>query len=120
MQNPMLSRWYRLYTNQTAAESALEPAVAALGRPYRFNHILLSVRAFPDFALVHDRVVIEVDGASHYRKGAAEKDKERDERLAAAGWRTLRCRNEEALSDPYGTVDRLMREAGLPWRTRKP
>lgn len=118
--NQFLSRWAKLYSNVTPAEQALEPAIASLGVPYRVQHPLWALHLFPDFVLLRDRVVIEVDDKSHRTKAGREKDAARTLRLAQNGWRVLRCTNEQALADPYGTVDRLMTTAGLPHRTRNP
>jgi 5-methyltetrahydrofolate--homocysteine methyltransferase len=120
MGNPNLARWWTLYTKPTKHEQLLEPALASLGRPYRFNHPVTGRKwSFPDFLLLADNVVIEVDGESHTRKGAAEADAERTAFLATKGYRVFRCTNEQVAADPYATVDRLMIAAGLPWRTRK-
>lgn len=116
MPPPMLMRWAKLY-NGTDAERAIEPAIASLGVPYRFQHPVWSLSLFPDFALLRQRLIIEVDDDSHKRKKKA--DAERTAKLEKQGWRVVRCTNDEALSDPYKTVDRLMEAAGLALRTRK-
>lgn len=113
--NPLLSNWQHLYTHQTDGEAALEPFVAALGRPYRFQHIV-SNRYIVDYALPLDMVVIEVDGKSHATKAGKAKDKARTEFLADRGWCVVRCWNEDAVRDPGGEVNRMMEEAGLPYR----
>ena len=118
--NPNLSKWWTLYFKEPVAERAIEPAIASLGRRYRSQHPFLGGRYFGDFVLLDDRLIIEVDGDSHRKKGAPEADRARDERLAEDGWQTLRCTNAEALAAPYDTVDRLLTRAGLPWRTRRP
>lgn len=114
MSSPMLMRWSRLYSNMTPAEKALEPAVAALGIPYRPQHPLWALGVFVDFALLRQRVVIEVDDPGHNTKAAKIKDAERTAKLQRAGWRVVRCTNAEALSDPIGTVNRLCQVAGHP------
>lgn len=114
MPNPMSMRWCRLYKG-TAAELALEDAVAALGVPYRNNFpgFLYGVRYFADFYLPTLRLVIEVDDPSHDKLEKMESDAQRTADLAAAwGVRVVRCKNEEALNDPHGTVRRLVAEAG--------
>lgn len=57
--------------------------------------------------------MIEVDDDSHRRAAKKKADAERTAKLEAAGWRVLRCWNEEAIADPHATVARLMREAGF-------
>lgn len=112
----LLKRWAKLYSDPTPAEKALEPALASLGRPYRFQHPIWSLGYFPDFVLTADKVIIEVDDPGHKRKDRAEKDAERTAKLTKAGWRVVRCTNAEALHDPCGTVNRLLDEVGLPYR----
>lgn len=109
----MLGKWFKLYSTPTEAELAIEPAIAALGHPYRAQHPLPSLGwVIPDF-VVFDRGldqpgwIIEVDGESHRRKGVAAKDAARTAKLEAAGWQVTRCLNEEAISDPKGTITRL-------------
>lgn len=117
--NLFLLRWAKLYSNPTDAEAAIEPAIASLGVRYRFQHPMFGLRLFPDFILPDYRVVIEVDDRSHYTKKKREADAERTERLNNGGWTVVRCSNEEAEENPYGAVDRMMQEAGLPLRTRR-
>lgn len=113
--NRLLSYWAKLY-NGTPAEHALEPAVAALGQPYRFQHPLWALGVFPDFVLLGDRVALEVDDPSHATKKKRDADALRSKKLAAAGWRVARCTNAEALADPYGAVNRMMAALNLPYR----
>lgn len=117
--NLLLTRWAKLYSQQTPAERAIEPAIASLGIPYRFQHPVWSIGVFPDFVLVDDRVVIEVDDPSHNTKAKKAADALRTKKLQGAGWRVVRCTNAEALNDPYATVDRMMAELDLPHRTPK-
>ncbi len=114
----MLARWSKLY-RLTDAEASLEAAVASLGTRYRVQHPLWALSVFADFTLLDHRLIIEVDGREHHTAAGRRKDAERTEKLNAAGWKVVRCRNEEALADPYSTVDRLMESAGLPLRTKK-
>lgn len=111
--NPMNGRWAQHYRDQTPAERSLEPAIAALGLPYRFQHPVHLYnnqrRYFLDFALLGEGIIIEVDDKSHKKKVA--EDALRTEELLREGWRAvLRCTNEEALSDPFGTIAVLFKE----------
>jgi very-short-patch-repair endonuclease len=121
--NIMAGYWQKLYRDATPAELALEPAVASLGVPYRFQHPLYlfgPLKAFPDFLLTNERAVLEVDDPRHFTKAGRTKDKIRTAKLVAAGYRVARCTNEEALADPYGTVNWMMRDLGLTHRARPP
>lgn len=106
-----LKNWAKLYTAPTQAELALEPAVAALGRPYRAQHPVFALGCICDFALLNERIVFEVDGKSHNGKAAKEKDRERTRKLEKLGWVVARCTNDEALDDPKSSVSRMLLEA---------
>lgn len=114
-----LANWAKLYSQQTEAEAALEPALASLGVPYRFQHPVWAAGVFPDFVLLKERVVIEVDDRSHRAKAKMKADAERTAKLERLGWRVVRCSNEDALENPYRTVNHLMAQAGLPYRTKE-
>lgn len=104
----ILRYWARLYTKPTAAENALEPAIAALGRRYRAQHPFFSLHHIADFALLDEKVVIEVDGRSHQEPGQVRKDITHTLGLLKMGWRVVRCTNEEAVSNPHATVRELL------------
>lgn len=113
--NEMAGRWNRLYPG-TPAELSLEDAIAALGVPYRtqFPGFLYGSRFFPDFILPTLQLIIEVDDDSHNK---TDKIIEDDYRTAALekkyGWTVVRCTNEEALSDPFGAVQRMLMDQGV-------
>lgn len=119
MADIMLSRWASLYANQTVAEMALEPEIAKLGIPYRFQHPIWSLRLFPDFVLLGPRLVIEVDDKSHLSTKKKAADAERTGRLNSRGWKVVRCSNEDAIKDPAGTLVRLLTEAKLEHLIKK-
>jgi very-short-patch-repair endonuclease len=108
-----LKFWAAAYSNPTPAEAAIEPAVAALGVPYRVQHPIWALRYRVDYAFPRHKVIFEVDDPSHTQKAKRAKDKQRTARLAKAGWRVFRCTNDEAISDPVATVKRLALESGL-------
>jgi very-short-patch-repair endonuclease len=108
-----LKWWAAAYSNPTPAEAILEPAIAKLGHPYRFQHPIWAMRYRVDYAFPKAMVIFEVDDPSHRQKAKRAKDKERTARLESKGWKIYRCTNEEALADPEGTVTRLATAAGL-------
>lgn len=112
--NPVLANWDYLYKHQTKAEATLEPYVAKLGVPYRFQHI--QWKFILDFALPNEKVAIEVDGDSHSRAKAKLADAERTAWLEERGWKVVRAHNREVLADPAGALNRMMSEANLPYR----
>lgn len=115
-QDYFLLRWAKLYSSPTDAEAALEPAIASLGIPYRFQHPLWGLSLFPDFVLLNDRVVIEVDDASHSTSKKKKEDIERTAKLNKHNWRVIRCTNADAERDPVGTVNKMMELLDLPYR----
>ena len=102
------SWWAKNYLG-TPAELALEPAIASLGLPYRFQHplFLWGTRFFPDFCLPTIGVIVEVDDPSHATPERQEKDAERTRVLESLGYVVVRCTNHEALTDPWGVVERV-------------
>ena len=108
-----LARWAALYSNQTPAEVAIEPAIASLGIPYRTQHPIWSISAFADFALPTLRVILEVDDKSHNQPAKRRADAERTAKLNRRGWRVARCTNEEAILDPYKALSSMLTSLGI-------
>lgn len=107
--NPLLSFWWGLYHKQKPPEASIEPAVASMGYIARFQHPIRcgAKTYFADFALPQIKVILEVDGDEHRTFDGIKDDLARTAALNQAGWTVLRCTNDEALEDPYGTVARL-------------
>lgn len=113
--NIMAVRMGRLLRG-TPAELAIEGAIASLGLPYRFQFpgYIYGLRYFPDFALPTLGVVIEIDDPSHEKADKRLADAERDEAILREwGWRTVRIRNEKAISDPIGSLMAALADAGI-------
>jgi len=100
----MFSLWLAL-SKGTPAEKSLEPHLAKLGVPYRFQHW---IGGFADFAFPKQMLVVEVDGKEHYTAKGLAKDAKRTAKLEAKGWKVWRCTNEACLSDPQAVVARLV------------
>lgn len=109
--NKMLSYWYALSSKPTVSETAIEPAVAALGQPYRAQHLFMGLHHVADFVLLTDKVVIEVDGDSHDRPAQKEKDLVHSQALQTLGYVVTRVTNALALRDPVGAVESALRQA---------
>lgn len=107
----LLNRWAALYTKPTDAENAIEPYIAALGRRYRAQHPVFQTGFFLDFALLDEKIGIEVDGKSHVGAEAEEKDRLRTIKLQKYGWVIVRCTNAEAQWDPQKALNRMLKEA---------
>ena len=115
-----LSQWvkYKINYAGTKHELALEPYIATLGVPYRFQYP--AGHYFLDFALPHQQVALEVDGDSHLRAAQKAKDTEKTAWLEARGWKVVRCKNSQVAKDPLGALNTMMEEAGLPFRATQP
>jgi len=68
-----------------------------LGLKFRRQHPLHGF--IVDFCCLEQRIIIELDGDIHQDSEQAAYDKERDQALAAAGFRILRIPNEHVLSN---------------------
>jgi very-short-patch-repair endonuclease len=95
--------------------SALTPSEAALWAHLRggqlgvwFRRQVVVGRFIADFAAASVKLVVEVDGSSHARRGAA--DARRDRALARLGWRVVRLSAQLVLQQPLEAVA-LVREA---------
>ncbi|MBY0564359.1 MAG: endonuclease domain-containing protein [Hyphomonadaceae bacterium] len=92
------------------AESAIWQIVRGgkLGVKFRRQHPVEGYIA--DFACVETKLIVEVDGVSHEDEAQLAYDAERTRVLAEAGWRVLRLRDAEVLSD-VRVAERAIREA---------
>jgi very-short-patch-repair endonuclease len=69
-----------------------------------------------DFAIVPQRIGIEVDGGQFaYRGGrhASDADREKLNMAAACGWRVFRFSPQMLIADPQGCIDLVCRALGL-------
>lgn len=107
MANFMLMNWAKLYKG-TASELSIEPAIASLGIPYRFQHPFWSVHSIADFSFPTAKVILEVDGSEHSTTAGKKKDVIRTQKLNALGWEVIRCTNTEAKANPFLTIKRLV------------
>jgi hypothetical protein len=60
-----------------------------------------------DLACSRLKLIIELDGHSHWGKPRQELDRKRDTKLASLGWTTLRFQNETVLTDLSGTLKQV-------------
>lgn len=111
--NTLLDHWAALYTNQTPAEKAMEPVIAALGVRYRTQHVFWGLHVIPDFVLLDHKLVMEVDDKSHSTKAKQAKDAERTAKLNRAGWQVVRTTNAAALDNPGAALKQMLCDAKL-------
>lgn len=109
----LLRNWAKLYLHQTDPESAIEPAIASLGTRYRSQHFMPEAGGIiPDFVLLDEKLVIEIDGASHRTTVQKIKDAARTVRLGKLGYTVVRITNEKALAAPSAALREAL--AGFP------
>lgn len=108
--NPLLGYWKEMCAKPTPAEASLEPHIAKLGQRYRHQYPFWGLKYFADFALIDQKLIIEVDGDSHDRPAQKEKDLLHEAAVLELGWRVYRCSNEQALKSPAAAV-----AAALEW-----
>lgn len=99
--------WFFLANNLTPSERALEPAIAALGKPYRAQWLFPRFRHIVDFLLLDSKTIIEVDGASHEKPEQRRKDIIHTLALEGMGYKVVRVSNAEAEADPFGVIATL-------------
>ena len=52
-----------------------------------------------DFLCIDKKLIIEIDGYTHFEEGAAEKDKKREDYLIKKGFKVIRFKNSTALEN---------------------
>nr|BAL58224.1 hypothetical conserved protein [uncultured prokaryote] len=67
-----------------------------------------------DFYIPKERLVIEIDGDSHFEEKAERYDREREKVLGEYGLRVLRFTNEEVMKNIEGVKERVIKELGSP------
>jgi very-short-patch-repair endonuclease len=71
-------------------------------RPEVNGHLVVDgISMMPDFIWRHARLIVEADSRRvHGTATAFEKDRQRDQRLAAAGWTVIRCTWHQVTNEP--------------------
>ena len=103
------------------AEAAMWNALRSL-RPlgHHFRRQVSLGRYFADFASHAARLVIELDGETHFVPGAPAYDAERDAFLHGQGYRVLRFSNHDALTNIDGVMTLVLLELEQPVRKITP
>ena len=96
-----------LRRKQSRAERELWKALRdrALGAKFRRQHPVPPYTA--DFACVEAKLIVEIDGLSHDVEAQIEHDETRTRVLHEAGWRVLRVRDTDVLSDLPAVLARI-------------
>ncbi|MBJ3786261.1 endonuclease domain-containing protein [Devosia sediminis] len=92
----------KLRKNPTPAEVRFWKIIASLRSQYHFRKQVQMGPYVVDFASHAARLVVEIDGETHFVGDAPHKDATRDAALAAHGYRVLRIPNDEVMRNPDG------------------
>jgi very-short-patch-repair endonuclease len=66
-----------------------------------------------DFACWSHRIIIEIDGPTHWNASSEEKDRQRDAWFRRRGWRVLRTTDDEVWTNLDGVVEWILQELEL-------
>jgi very-short-patch-repair endonuclease len=99
-------------TLMTPSEAALWQAIRGnrLGVAFR-RQVVVGGCCIADFAATEVHLVVEVDGAYHVRRAAA--DARRDRRLERLGWRVVRIPAEVVFGDLLAAVEVVRAAVGV-------
>jgi very-short-patch-repair endonuclease len=100
-------------TNLTPPERALWEIVRAkrLGG-VKFVRQAVRPPFLPDFAARSERLIVELDGDTHYSAEAQAYDARRTAILERDGWRILRIPNNEVMTNPEGVAKTILLALG--------
>jgi len=105
----------RLRQNMTAPEVRLWSALRQLkGVGQHWRRQVQIGPYYADFAWHAGRLVIEVDGDSHYFGDAPTRDALRDRRFAADGYHVLRVTNDDVMHGLDGVIEVVLEAAKPP------
>ena len=101
----------------TEAESVLWRLIRKknIGDKFRRQHIIGNYIA--DFACLHNKLIIEIDGGYHLVDNQIVKDKERTESLEELGFRIVRFTNDEVLYDTDRVMNEIQEAMNTPTQT---
>jgi very-short-patch-repair endonuclease len=94
----------RLRKRMTNAEIILWSRLRSNNLEYLFRRQHPIGPYVADFACIRQRIVIEVDGATHSNPRELEHDRRRNEFMKSGGWRVMRVLN----TDIYHHIDAVM------------
>jgi very-short-patch-repair endonuclease len=98
----------------TKAEVVLWTRLRELNtRGYKFRRQHPIGPYIADFAHLRGRLVIEIDGATHWTAARAAHDRRRDMFMRAEGWDVVRFADRAIYEDVFGVVDDITRRLPL-------
>jgi leucyl-tRNA synthetase len=94
---------------QTPAEATLWHTLRNRKFKYKFRHQHPIDRFIPDFYCAEAKLLIEVDGASHFEPEQMEYDKLRTEYLEELGYKVIRFTNDEVKFNIQGAIGEILK-----------
>ena len=107
--NPNLKQFSRdLRNHGQLSEALLWKCLKGKRTGYAFARQKMILNYIADFFCKELRLVIEIDGGSHFSAEAQAKDRERDRQMQVLGLRIIRISDKDVREDPNGVTQWLM------------
>ncbi len=97
----------RMRKEKTHAEQMLWQELRANQLGVRFRSQVVIGKYITDFACLHEKLIIEVDGEVHHSSEAVEADKQRTAELEFLGFRVVRFSNDRVYTDIWSVVAKI-------------
>jgi very-short-patch-repair endonuclease len=109
--NPKLKQFSRdLRNHGQMSEALLWKCLKGRKTGYLFLRQRPILNYIADFFCYELKLVIEIDGASHFSAEAQKRDAERDRQMQAIGLRIVRVLDSDVRKDPEGVVQGIMEQ----------
>ena len=109
--NPRLKDFSRdLRSRRQLSEALLWNCLKSKKTGYSFSRQKPILNYIADFFCKELRLVVEIDGSSHFSVEAQEKDRERDRQMEVLGLRVIRVKDSDVRRNPDRVADWLMEQ----------
>ncbi|MBQ8958835.1 MAG: DUF559 domain-containing protein [Bacteroidales bacterium] len=109
--NPKLKQFSRdLRNHGQMSEALLWKCLKSKKTGYAFSRQKMILNYIVDFFCKELRLVVEIDGSSHFSAEAQAKDRERDRQMQVLGLRIIRVKDRDVRDDPNGVASWLMEQ----------
>jgi very-short-patch-repair endonuclease len=105
----------KLRINQTSGEKALWRKIRAKRfYGYKFRRQVPIEPYIVDFICLDEKLIIEIDGYTHFEKGAKERDQRRENYLCSLGFKVVRFKNRTTVENIEFVLSELKEALGVP------
>ena len=109
--NPNLKQFSRdLRLNGQKSEAMLWNCLKAKRTGYSFSRQKPILNYIADFFCKELRLVVEIDGGSHFSTEAQERDRERDRQMGVLGLRVIRVSDKDVRTNPNRATEWIMEQ----------